>query len=434
MNYLPYQKNTSNIASIIALLCTIFSFCPSSALADSFFETRVSQASTRHPQIKASLSQLSPNGLELWKKIADHADSHSKMPTVNELNTIFLSFDKPISQEDNLYIWFCYGMIQLYKIDTQNIIESLAIQRNVIASIDISYFVQDMMNVPVMDDSENKATRFVMDRNKIRFDQNLQNSDNGGPRKTESFDGEVLRSVEWRLGAPPNAAIMKPKSLARFYEVTNPLLCACLVDTKMETGRQDNMFDIRSMEHAFQFETTVAVENLNCVVISNSVVEYYCSPAHNFAVIQVKTPEVSYDIETGRYKISDSTITRLNWPLQEISTGVWMPLNSNYKHIDDQGNQLEAWTVNVSDVHVNATIDPDTFTDIFPEKAYVADFVQDATYQLNDNLENVEDIIKDHLTQNQRPYLRYALIVAANVVFFFLLWFCIKQKKCGKQR
>ena len=188
------MKRVVHVISVSACALLVAFGSHSQVRADGLIERRV----RAHLSCQPHLEKLSPRGRQVWQTLSGEADRLGRMPSLSEYTELLVNSEGPFTTADRLALYFCFGEIQEPRISKGGLYDLFRAQRASIASLRSRYStdfrVRDNFPEPERG-SRVFECEFAFDGQKVLFEKSVLRDGAWLTKRTEAFDGEVLRTL-----------------------------------------------------------------------------------------------------------------------------------------------------------------------------------------------------------------------------------------------
>jgi len=376
-------------AAIAATAATIVGAIAPKTHGDTFDE-RIQAA----PQCAVAYQALSADGHAVLDSVAKLYAKQGRMPSYPEYLELLADSKQHLTASDRLNLYWVFGCVQKPLRSQLELHDLLRAQRASLTSFSTRYRVDYLVearpeNAPKPPAGDyRKECKFLFAGTKLWFQVGDYRGAALQQKQVEAYDDHVLRGNLERPDGSTFGSIATLDGRNRFFAEGNPLLCAKLMDgaVDLEADEQLNQDDLAEFAtHQFVYETPVKVGRFDCVVVGNDAVQFFCSPQHNFAVVEQRMGGLEVDRKTGGYVRTKTFSVLKNSGFVDIGGKVWLPRRSEFvwtKH----GKVVERYVVTVDAFEANPELADATFSDIIANGTFVADSIKNKTYvQTADN-------------------------------------------------
>lgn len=386
--------------------------------ADGLIESRV--AKDKDGMCGFYLKNLSPQAKAAWQALSAEADRLGRMPSLPEFAELLVKSDGPFTSDDELGLFVCFGEIQQPSISKGDLVDLLRAQRASMATFRARYTADYSVRLNGPDPKE-KPPRieadFALDGQKAFYAKEVFRGGTVDLKVTEAYDGETFRDLLERPGENPYGTIGTLDARERFFGRENPILCAGLLNSAVDWGREDLVDDLAArVLDGFVYETPVTIRGIECLLIGKVSKFCYCSPQHMYALVESRSGEFLFDAKASRYARQNSFVVRKNSEFVRVTDQLWLPKRSVYVHTRDN-KIVNQYTMTVSSYAVNESLPDSLFTEIMPQGAYIVDTLQNASYVLGQKTETKLNLA----TEGVKPGRSRMAFIWLNILAVFVL-------------
>lgn len=333
------------------------------------------------------LKQLSDGGRKVWRRLEELAERLGRMPSLPEWTELLVETDAVITGKDRGCLFFCFGSIQKVELSAQELARMYRKKRAKIESISVDYDVRYVIASPPKGSVEVPPTRssctFIAEGDRLLYRRAEFKGEESLEEETETFDGEIVRTLLRSPGGSLYASLMELDWRSRFFDQCNPLVCARLINSPVDFGRERDDVDLSAeVRSLFAYETPVEINGIECRAFGAYDRQYYCSPAHGYALVAVRHA-AGYDTNLKHYVRDGNRHRELNSDFVAAIDDLWLPGRSETWWIRD-GRVTRLIRMRVDEYQINDPVEGAVFDDIIPDGTFVSDALRDETYVMGE--------------------------------------------------
>ncbi len=206
-----------------------------------------------------------------------------------------------------------------------------------------------------------------------------RHADRQEPARVEAYDGSVVR--QYRKGEA-HARIENFQGRTVFFDRSNPICTAMLVDSKRDLGSIDHWYDLVAFleqDGTAVFEELVEVEGHTCLRATDGVTTVFLAPEMDFAVVKLEHSTINRETMS-----TEVWGVRSFEDFKDYGNGLWLASSVIETKIEN-GRPIVTDSSQLHEIAINQGIPEDFFTDIFPDGIRVRDYISGTVYDRKDN-------------------------------------------------
>jgi hypothetical protein len=356
--------------------------------------------------------------------ITSYKSEHGRSISEKEFFDITGSPNAGVGVGDMMKLWTEFGKVQVPPISKKDLLSIVKTSRGALADIRYKYtFHLTPVDSSHVISEKYEVGRYAISNEKVLFsvENNLKND--GYINKTMSFDGAVVRHVDFASTTPFASIDSYSHAGGTFFPSQSLLSVSSMLDTKRYYGALNAYSDFVGM---LEDDETIVLEELEsisgeaCIVVTNGNYRMYVSPQKNFSIV-CKECWVRYSLPGDRELISKAELKDFH----EYDNSLWLP-RKYYEEFFSKGKLVSTILVEFDDVIVNSKIPDVFFQDIIPENSLVADGVNNLLYTQSDS-PSINALLKSVAKSKRQWFWRIASMTTG--IILIIIWIIIKYVK-----
>jgi hypothetical protein len=347
---------------------------------------------------------------------------HNRVPNDWDFCNLLISYQSNLSSEEIQSLFSYLASKQTTLISKNDLI--LLYKAKIESIRSVKFIFQDTFDIIEKNTRDVKNVIFVMERDRLYIDYsvNYQSLNIIPDRVVRSYDGEVLRSVEFPItqGDLPNASIVHLQSYSDFFPSIGPLSVSMLLDPNISSKAQMplcDMGDFLENQMGEVFESQEITDSHQLILVSNLMFRFYLDPEKDFSVVKYEclSLEQSSNMGMSLKKRTDAILSNFF----DCGNGIWIPGKTEIKNYVDN-EVVDVRYIFVSYAKVNEVIEDSFFSKIIPDDAFVVDKVRNLTYMQSDN-PSINSLLKETAKSKRVFIYRYISVITGLVLIFIVL-------------
>ncbi len=253
-------------------------------------------------------------------------------------------------------------------------------------------------------------------------------------RNTASYDGDVLRSLDYPLDSDlenslPDASISEFTDRSSFFDADNMLVQSLLLTSQdAEEGGCPiyNLSSFLDSDGVILFENHVAVDGFDCLLITDGVFLIYLSVEMDYTPVRIDTylSDPRKDREHMYQRVLYSSCSHKNF--KKFQNSIWFPEFVETK-VTHPGQLFEFFDkITYTDVSLDFDMNTAFFQDIIPDGSLVVDGVRGMVYRWGDH-PSIGSLIKETVKSKRQAIFRNLSVVCG--LCFLACWGFIEWRK-----
>jgi hypothetical protein len=380
----------------VAFFCftlLFFSFCKGQGISEKI---------KNEIEIYLSQNKHAPNDLEFFSLIAPYYDDLS--PEELKLLFIFLvEKQQPLISKQ--------GLLSLY-------LGKIASIKNISVAFQERSVQFDDNGKAISEEVIDCVHNISMGKIHVEYTEILNVTDHEPFHFTETYDDNIVISVNFQRDGIPNAHIAKLVSLSNFFLSEGPLYPAGLLNENiLKLANFSGMGLVTSLKQmGGVFENKTIIHGSECILVADGSSRYYLDTSKDFSIVKIEE-WISESNNSLPKLVMDANIEMNDY--LNCGNGIWIPqkvITTGYKD-----GKIEAQkTILVSSVEINKPISEEIFSKPIPNDAFVVDDIRGICY-FYENAPSIDKLLKKTVKSKRVFIYRYISIISGLVLIFIVL-------------